>query len=660
MCLKQYFHMPMLTGLDLQAASDAEEEKSNAIVSILAQAAQRPARNASSRALERSRGLSGASPVPKSYVQALERHVASLELFIQQLAKADSDKREHMLSGYTKKQESQMDTASPASPAADETDVVLARARAGQLKKTCSGSASSQYFGSTGLFHTYPGTIEPLPDAQLPTCHEIVTTSSPGEPTGLHFSPHDETCQSLMSTFFKEQYPYHMCVYREFFLRDYDTGAGRYYSEVLLFAMCAIGALATGDPSMSSVSEAFSNQAETMVYASLDKPDLTLLQALILLSYHAIGHGKASKGWLFLGIALRITHEMGLHLDPNNWSSDEPPEEKIDREILRRVYWAAFNSDKQISMYFGRPPALYPHESDVRNTIRIPYPDDWQGLLDTYIAKDISATAYEDGIALSGSFIYRVELYKIVHTMITDLFENRRHNADSAVLAATAQRIHVQLHKWLATLPSKLYWNQWSNGPVQPFVLHLHMVFHTAMIILHRPPRHLYGRPGMSESEDVEICYESLQAITRLLRSYSRYYKYPALPLDFVHTLSVAAGTVLMRKSLEDIAADDSSIVKSMETILDAMDAIKHTWPCIVEVKASVVQAMGISGADDQRSAQNPLLDFGFLAGFGSGNATGLDGLDLQISDADLGILLTDDFLMDPVYGPTLGTGGSA
>ncbi|KAK8039140.1 hypothetical protein PG993_007551 [Apiospora rasikravindrae] len=607
-------------------------------------------------------------PVPKSYVQALERHVASLELFIQQLAKADSDKREHMLSGYTKKQESQMDTASPASPAANETDVVLAKARAGQLKKTRSGSASSQYFGSTGLFHTYPRTIETLPQPQLPTCNEAAAASPPGEPTGLpaasdlglHFSPHDETCQSLMATFFKEQYPYHMCVYREFFLRDYDTGAGRYYSEVLLFAICAIGALATGNPSMASVSKAFSSQAETMVYASLEKPDLTLLQALILLSYHAIGHGKASKGWLFLGIALRITHEMGLHLDPNNWSSDDPSEEKIDREILRRVYWAAFCSDKQISMYFGRPPALYPHESDVRNTIRIPYPDDWQGLLDTYIAKNISATAYEDGIALSGSFIYRVELYKIVHTMITDLFENRRHNADSAVLAATAQRIHVQLNKWLATLPSKLYWNQWSNGQVQPFVLHLHMVFHTAMIILHRPPRHLYGRPGMSQSEDVEICYESLQAIIRLLRSYSRYYKSSALPLDFVHTLSVAAGTVLMRKSLEDIPADDSSIVKSMETILDAMDGIKHTWPCIVEVKASVVQAMEIPGADEQRSAQNPLLDFGFLAGFGSGNATSLDGLDLQISDSDLGILLTDDFLMDPVFGPTLDTGDPA
>lgn len=44
-----------------------------------------------------------------------------------------------------------------------------------------------------------------------------------------------------------------------------------------------------------------------------------------------------------------------------------------------------------MSLYFGRPSALHPHESDVRNTIRMPYQEDWQGLLDTYIAKDIPA-----------------------------------------------------------------------------------------------------------------------------------------------------------------------------------------------------------------------------------------------------------------------------
>lgn len=72
------------------------------------------------------------------------------------------------------------------------------------------------------------------------------------------------------------------------------------------------------------------------------------------------------------------------------------------------------------------------------------------------------------------------------------------------------------------------------------------MLFHTVMIILHRPPRHLFKSPGIATSDDVEFCYESLQAILKLLKSYSRFYKFSALPLDFVHTLSVAAGTILV------------------------------------------------------------------------------------------------------------------
>ncbi|KAK9424678.1 putative Fungal-specific transcription factor domain-containing protein [Seiridium unicorne] len=577
------------------------------------------------------------SPVPKSYVQALERSVTSLEFFIQQLHDADHAKRDEMLAGYVCKADKPKD----ASPLADgkpdvtaDLELALARARAGHLRKLRVGS-TSQFFGGTSLFQIYAGDDPPSgPPTNSVNGTEVsslgqnngLSPSSVSDPGQFPYSAHDDMCQTLMAQFFREQYPYSMCIYREFFLRDYDIGIGRYYSEVLLFAICSIGALASADASMLAISEVFASQAEFMVYTSLDKPDLTLLQAMILLGYRFTGHGKASKGWLFCGMAFRLAHEMGLHLDPNNWHGPSEPVLDRDREILRRVYWAAFNADKQVSLYFGRPPALYPHESDVRNSIRIPYPEDWQGLLETYIAKNTSITAFEDGIALSGSFIYRTELYKIVHTMITDLFENRRQNADSAVLAATAQRIHVSLHKWMATLPR------------------------------------------IAESEDVEICYESLQAMLRLMKTYSRYYKYSALPLDFVHTLSVTAGTILMKRYLENASKEDAGISRAMDVVLDAMDGIKYTWPCIVEIRESVSNAMESQPADQQgQQGRDPVLDFGFLGDFGAGidSAMGANGSDLTISDADLGLLLNDGFTTgqfsfdDALPGQTLGGDGS-
>jgi hypothetical protein len=274
-----------------------------------------------------------------------------------------------------------------------------------------------------------------------------------------------------MATFFREQYPYHMFMYREFFLRDYDVGRGHYYSDALLYAICSLGALASKDPQDPSISESFAVQAQSLLFSNLNHPNLTTLQALLLLGYREIGHGRASKGWMFCGMSFRLAHEMGLHLDPSNWS--EEADSGLDREILRRVYWAAFVADKQLSLYFGRPPALYPYESDVRNTIRIQYPPVWEQLLETYICQGTSATEFEDGHALTGSFIYQAELAKIIHVMITELFENRNAATDATLVATKVQQVHLSLTKWLADLPGKLHWNQWTIGQVPPAVLHL-------------------------------------------------------------------------------------------------------------------------------------------------------------------------------------------
>jgi hypothetical protein len=47
------------------------------------------------------------------------------------------------------------------------------------------------------------------------------------------------------------------------------------------------------------------------------------------------GRGRTSKGWLLSGMAFRLAHEMGLHLDPNNWNESDAS--RVEREILRRT-----------------------------------------------------------------------------------------------------------------------------------------------------------------------------------------------------------------------------------------------------------------------------------------------------------------------------------
>ena len=165
------------------------------------------------------------------------------------------------------------------------------------------------------------------------------------------------------------------------------------------------------------------------------------------------------------------------------------------------------------------------------------------------------------------------------------------------------------------------------------------------MIILHRPPSHFLRQPGMSASEDVEICYESLRALIRLMRCYSRFYHYRSLPLDFVHTLSTAAGVILMKRYLDQAPADDSEISKSFEVVLEAMAAIKATWPCIGEIEDCVLQAMQKqAGASPQA---DPILQLGFEVDFPSmlTSIPSIDQLQPDVMPSDLGFLVTDDAL---------------
>jgi hypothetical protein len=82
-------------------------------------------------------------------------------------------------------------------------------------------------------------------------------------------------------------------------------------------------------------------------------------------------------------------------------------------------------------------------------------------------------TAFEDGPTLVKYFVQQVELCKILHRMITEVFENRNIKAEETVLATSINNIDVALTKWLSDLPNNLHWNEWSVGKIPALVLHL-------------------------------------------------------------------------------------------------------------------------------------------------------------------------------------------
>ncbi len=104
--------------------------------------------------------------------------------------------------------------------------------------------------------------------------------------------------------------------------------------------------------------------AQSLLYGGiLDSPDITTIQALLILGQRDVGCGRMTKGWLQTGIfklsnyntfrrmqaelycfisglAFRLMQEMGLHIDPNHWKTTHDSE--VGMEVLRRLYWGSF------------------------------------------------------------------------------------------------------------------------------------------------------------------------------------------------------------------------------------------------------------------------------------------------------------------------------
>lgn len=177
------------------------------------------------------------------------------------------------------------------------------------------------------------------------------------------------------------------------------------------------------------------------------------------------------------------------------------------------------------------------------------------------------------------------------------------------------------------------------------------MLYHTAMIILHRPPRQLFKDPKTSTSKDVEICYESLDSIIKLLRIYSRHYQYSPLPLTFVHILASAASIILIKRYINNSPWDDASISRPLDHVLEAVDGIAHTWPAAKQVRAVITTAMDKSNLHNNRNDSPESFDF--MAGLAD-NANFNINIDMgfEMDDTNLGLFdpeefLGDDFLWD-------------
>jgi len=84
------------------------------------------------------------------------------------------------------------------------------------------------------------------------------------------------------------------------------------------------------------------------------------LSYLLLLIQQCLRVPRDPGGWTFIGIAMRLCVELGLHRKKRRNLCPT-----LASELEKRLFWACYYFDRDISIALGRPPCISDHDIDV-------------------------------------------------------------------------------------------------------------------------------------------------------------------------------------------------------------------------------------------------------------------------------------------------------
>ena len=93
---------------------------------------------------------------------------------------------------------------------------------------------------------------------------------------------------------------------------------------------------------------------------------LSTCQALLLLGYREAGFGTMTQAWLYVGMAVRMVQDLGLHKSAEKWMYDGGRNIFLHAELqeCRRIWYGCIIMDKYVCTYVGGPVAITEHDFD--------------------------------------------------------------------------------------------------------------------------------------------------------------------------------------------------------------------------------------------------------------------------------------------------------
>lgn len=190
---------------------------------------------------------------------------------------------------------------------------------------------------------------------------------------------------------------------------------------------------------------------------------------LLAQCFYLLAACRTDKCWTTLGLAVRVSQSIGLHVDVEA-SFSRPVEERAENQALlwkietrRRVWYSVYVLDRLLALQLGRPPAIHDDDCHLRLPSRLGDADiQWDGASDADGHPCLSPNAAQiadSSIPTTGDyFICMISLSRIIGHVLRDLYSPRRVAKGRSISGwlSSTQALDSQLVEWRQLLPRAL------------------------------------------------------------------------------------------------------------------------------------------------------------------------------------------------------------
>lgn len=275
----------------------------------------------------------------------------------------------------------------------------------------------------------------------------------------------------LINMYFTWHYPYFTTLSRSLFYRDFLLGKPPgnpkrtiYCSSLLVNAMLALGCHFTNSPAAcadpndpTTKGDAFFQEAKRLIVENdaYERPRMTTVQALALMSVREAGCGREAKGWVYSGMSFRMAQDMGLNLESGGMTANKETMDEQEIDARRVTFWGCFLFDKCWSNYLGRLPQLPVSNITVSKYDVFPEEDAdiWSPYKDDGLGQMYSQPSRTRAVALQISALCEISSDLLIFFYHPQQLEKSQGKASELKKLSD---LHTRLEAWRKELPKEL------------------------------------------------------------------------------------------------------------------------------------------------------------------------------------------------------------